>query len=78
MTLELCELSSINNDTLDYHCDVDFKAKVGRLSRSVESKLTAGMDLWRIQCDRGYGERTRADRDWYCFWTLVRYYGVLE
>lgn len=29
MTLELCELSSINCKATDYHCDVDFKAKVG-------------------------------------------------
>lgn len=31
MTLELCDTSSINNDTTDYHCDVDFKAKVRTL-----------------------------------------------
>lgn len=30
MTLELCELSSINCKATDYHCDVDFKAKVSR------------------------------------------------
>jgi hypothetical protein len=31
MTLELCDVSSIANDTIDYHCDVDFKAKVSAM-----------------------------------------------
>lgn len=31
MTLELCDVSSIANETMDYHCDVDFKAKVSAM-----------------------------------------------
>jgi len=46
MILELGDVSSIRNDELDYHCDVDFRTKVSLQHPTV---LTIGMDLWRIQ-----------------------------
>jgi hypothetical protein len=45
MILELGDVSSIRNDELDYHCDVDFRTKV---SLQYATVLTKGMDLWRI------------------------------
>lgn len=46
MTLELCDNSSIVNATTGYHCDVDFKAKVGRGCNS--HRPTAD------RCDQGW------------------------
>jgi len=40
MTLELCELSTIECRSTDYHCDVDFKAKV-----NMEIQTRARADL---------------------------------
>jgi hypothetical protein len=45
MILELGDVSSIRNEELDYHCDVDFRTKV---SLQHSTMLTTGMDFWRI------------------------------
>jgi hypothetical protein len=45
MTLELCDVSTVSNDTTDYHCDVDFKAKVSSRIHSVPKLIGVGVDL---------------------------------
>lgn len=48
MTLELCELSTIDCDGTDHHCDVDFKAKVRWQIRIAVPLTGSGLGIGRI------------------------------
>ena len=69
MILELGDVSSIRNEELDYHCDVDFRTKV---SLQHSTMLMIGMDFWRIQCHSRSSQRSRQLQRWRDLWSLAR------
>jgi len=73
MILELGDVSSIRNDELDYHCDVDFRTKV---SLQHSTMLTTGMDLWRIQRYPWSSQGSRQLQRWRDLGTLARCYRI--
>jgi hypothetical protein len=46
LVLELCDLSSIDNAKTDYHCDVDFRAKVSSTRTSTQQRHLLSRQGW--------------------------------
>jgi len=77
MTLELADLSSINCYGTDYHCDVDFKAKVDMpVDNTIDRLMCSGLDIRRVPCYWRSCQRTGQSRYRRSLRILVRYDGV--